>query len=215
MRPTGRRVQTSRVASERHDEIGALRVRLKEAEAHGDWDQAVSICRDALTLVQASTGRTSFGFQLRLALNLGRRRGAHDVEDAIDLCQGLRRDTSAARDAFGWAQVHDTLGFLYNRRVCGDRAANQEEAIAHLTLASSHIGRDVRPVRWAVITWNLGAIYAERLGGSPLENVTIARDLLASGLEVLEGEACPEASLAKEDLARIESQLRALRARSL
>ena len=82
------------------------------------------------------------------------RRRSRLIEEAL---------TVFTREAFpqDWALTQNSLGLAYGKRLRGERADNQEKAIAHYEAALTVYTREAFPREWATAQSGLGLAYAE------------------------------------------------------
>jgi CHAT domain-containing protein/tetratricopeptide (TPR) repeat protein len=87
-----------------------------------------------------------------------------------------------------WQMIQVNIGNLYADRMSGEKADNQEHAIAHYIAA---LRVDVPPLRVAGAQNFLGNVYASRIRGDPSENQEQAISCYTAALQHLQQEQSP------------------------
>ncbi len=80
----------------------------------------------------------------------------------------------------------DVINFstLLQQFLLGNWADNIEIAISGYEIGLSYITRDRSPIEWAMIQFNLGNAYSQRVRGDKLENLEIANEYYRDAIEV-------------------------------
>lgn len=140
--------------------------------------------REALDM---AVGLRDQHLEAALSADLGARLLAQPIRDnaTIEECiRLLERALSLFPDGgASWAQVANTLGSAYQRRVSGDAFENWETARSLIQRACDAIDRAADPRSWAMYQTNLGFLLSERPGGSRAEDIDRGIDYIRSGLE--------------------------------
>ena len=91
-----------------------------------------------------------------------------------------------------WAAAHNALGIAYWQRIRGERADNQETAIAHFEAAQTVFSREAVPEQWAQLQNNLAVVYWSRIRGDRAQNVEEAIARFEAALTVFTREKDPD-----------------------
>jgi CHAT domain-containing protein/tetratricopeptide (TPR) repeat protein len=133
-------------------------------------EKAIAALESALALWQ-EPGEDRASAQSNLGLvYLDRLRGdyADNVEKAIS---ALRASMEQPESPYEWAPTRIALASAYRRRPRGNKADNQEEALAIVSSAQEVITRESSPFHWALIQQELAHLYSERINGDRAENI--------------------------------------------
>jgi tetratricopeptide (TPR) repeat protein len=115
-----------------------------------------------------------------------------DMPDRITLCQTALRLIPDGEQGTLRAALHNILGKSLAQNPHGERAANQEQAIACYTAALQFYAEAGTLEGWAATLGNLGVVYSERVHGERAQNQEQAIACFQAALHVYTEDQFPE-----------------------
>jgi len=157
---------------------GLARYCLMEAGCAKTPEEAIRLCREALTFLRREDDAPGWGLLQSLLGNrlLVSRQGdlGENLEHALQAHEAALQVFDPAAHRAAWAMLMDSLASIYVERVRDDRAHNIEHAIQLYDKVLGVLSWETFPSRWAWAKNNLAIAYRCRIEGNRLDNVTLA-----------------------------------------
>ncbi|MYV97249.1 CHAT domain-containing protein [Streptomyces sp. SID3343] len=174
------------------EELGKCYAERLRGSREDNLDKAIRRYREALT-ARTPTSNPRAWAQSMIGLAMAyQHRGARDHADIELSLATFREALDKVRDPELAVTINHGLGLVYSQRVQGDRAANIEAAIQHLTAALEGMGHERNPENWALTQQALGAAYDDRVVGERTDNIDKAIGHFEAALGVLGRERNPD-----------------------
>ncbi len=167
---------------------------IKEANNNGNIEECITLCKKGLRLSNIEQFNDWYGLRInmvRFLLMLNKNK-TNNIEEAITLIKEMLDTILTEKNPKEWASLQRNLGYLYDKRIAGQRGNNIKKIIEHYMKALTYFSKKEYPEDWAMINAGIGLAYSEKKDGNCIQNVQDAIKHYEQSLQVYKREIYPE-----------------------